>query len=89
MVTIPKCIPDGDYLLRIEQVGLHTASSVGGAQFYISCAQLHVSGGGNADPSPRVAIPGALKAADPGLVINIYYPIPQSYHDPGPEPFSC
>jgi hypothetical protein len=36
-VLIPKDIPAGDYLLRAEALALHTASSVGGAQFYMTC----------------------------------------------------
>lgn len=34
--TIPSCLPQGDYLFRIEHVALHSASAPGGAQFYIS-----------------------------------------------------
>ncbi|OCL09228.1 lytic polysaccharide monooxygenase [Glonium stellatum] len=83
-VTIPKSLPSGDYLLRIEHIGLHSASAAGGAQFYISCAQLTVTGGGTGSPSPLVAFPGAYKATDPGLMINIYYPVPTSYTLPGP-----
>jgi len=65
-VKIPTCIPDGDYLLRVEHLALHSASSEGGAQFYIGCAQVAVSGGtGSAVPS-GVALPGAYKATDPG-----------------------
>jgi hypothetical protein len=32
---IPRNIPNGDYLFRFEHIGLHGASGVGGAQFYI------------------------------------------------------
>ena len=39
--TIPSKIPSGDYLIRAEAIALHTASQVGGAQFYMSC---YVSG---------------------------------------------
>jgi Auxiliary Activity family 9 (formerly GH61) len=90
-VAIPKCILPGDYLLRAEHIGLHAASSSGGAQFYISCAQLHVSGGGSNEPASsfKVAFPGAYKASDPGILININYPVPTSYLNPGPEVFSC
>ena len=88
-VTIPKCIPDGDYLLRIEHIGLHVAQSVGGAQFYISCAQVTVSGGGGANPGSAIALPGAYSASDPGIEININYPVPTSYKNPGPSPITC
>jgi hypothetical protein len=88
-VVIPKCLPSGDYLLRIEQVGLHTAEEAGGAQFYISCAQLRVVEGGSGTPSPLVSLPGAFKANDPGIKINIYYPVPQTYQVPGPKVWAC
>jgi hypothetical protein len=88
-VKIPKCIPSGDYLLRVEHIGLHSASSVGGAQLYISCAQLTVSGGSGSLPSNLVSIPGAYKPTDPGLVVNIYYPVPDHYVPPGGDPLTC
>jgi len=82
--TIPKATPSGDYLVRVEHIGLHTASTAGAAQFYISCGQVTVTGGGSGTPGPLVAFPGAYKATDPGLMINIYYPVPTSYTFPGP-----
>lgn len=81
---IPAATPSGDYLLRIEHIGLHSASAAGGAQFYISCGQITVTGGGAGTPGPLVAFPGAYKATDPGLMINIYYPVPRTYTLPGP-----
>jgi len=86
-VPIPKSLPSGEYLFRVEHIALHSAGSTGGAQFYISCAQVKVTGGGNGSPSPLVAFPGAYKASDPGILINIYYPIPTSYTPPGPRPW--
>lgn len=71
-VTIPKNLPSGDYLLRIEHIALHTASTVGGAQFYISCAQVKVTGGGSGTPGPLVSFPGVYTASDPGIKVNIY-----------------
>lgn len=35
-VKLPASLPSGDYLLRVEHTALHSASSAGGAQFYIS-----------------------------------------------------
>ncbi|RDL37012.1 uncharacterized protein BP5553_04445 [Venustampulla echinocandica] len=84
MFTIPSSVPAGDYLFRIEHIGLHSASAAGGAQFYISCGQITVTGGGSGTPGPLVAFPGAYKATDPGLMINIYYPVPTTYQMPGP-----
>ncbi|KAF3920656.1 Endoglucanase-7 [Orbilia brochopaga] len=88
-VKIPSCIPSGQYLLRVEHIALHSASSAGGAQIYIACGQINVTGGGSKAGSPLVAFPGAYKATDPGLLINIYWPIPTSYKAPGPAVFTC
>ena len=81
--TIPKNVPSGKYLVRVESIALHQASSVGGAQMYLSCAQVEVTGGGNGKPGLLVAFPGAYNANDPGLRWS-YYPIATSYIAPGP-----
>ncbi|KAJ3501539.1 hypothetical protein NLJ89_g9293 [Agrocybe chaxingu] len=78
--TIPASTPSGEYLVRIEQVGLHVA---GAPQWYISCAQINVTGGGSGNPM-KVNIPGYVPASDPGLTVNIYNPVPTSYRVPGP-----
>jgi Auxiliary Activity family 9 (formerly GH61) len=70
--TIPASLPAGDYLMRIEHIGLYVAQSLGAAQFYISCGQLTVTGRGAGSPSPLVAFPGAYSATDPGIMINIF-----------------
>jgi hypothetical protein len=85
--TLPAEVPSGEYLLRAEHVGLHSAGSVGGAQFYIGCAQLKVEGGGSGTPGPTVKFPGAYDGSEPGIHINIYYPPPQSYTMFGPAPW--
>ncbi|KAI1171719.1 lytic polysaccharide monooxygenase [Nemania sp. FL0916] len=87
-VTIPHCIAPGDYLIRVEHIALHSAGSTGGAQFYIACGQLTVTGSGTKTFS-GVAFPGAYKATDPGILINIYYPVPTSYTNPGPAVITC
>jgi hypothetical protein len=88
-IKIPQCIAPGKYLMRNEHIAIHTAQSKGGAQFYLSCAQLEVTGGGSKAPSNLVAFPGAYKATDPGILININYPVPTSYVNPGPPTFTC
>jgi len=85
--TIPSDIEAGNYLVRGETIGLHVASSEGGAQFYIGCAEVAVTGSGSAEPS-GVSFPGAYKATDPGIEINIYYPTPTTYVFPGPTVYS-
>ncbi|PGH23405.1 hypothetical protein AJ80_02515 [Polytolypa hystricis UAMH7299] len=83
-VQLPRSLPSGEYLIRVEHIALHSAGSSGGAQFYISCGQINVTGGGSGNPSPLVSFPGAYRATDPGILINIYWPIPTSYTLPGP-----
>lgn len=73
--TIPSTTPPGAYLLRIEQIGLHVAETADGAQFYLSCAQIQVNGPGGGDPTPTALLPGAYVPTDPGLLIDIYYPM--------------
>jgi len=85
--TIPSCIPAGQYLLRVELIALHGASSYPGAQFYMECAQLQITGGGSTSPA-TVSFPGAYKGSDPGITINIYQTL-KSYTIPGPAVFSC
>jgi cellulase len=87
-VQIPSCIPSGNYFLRAEIIALHPASSYPGAQFYMECAQINITGGGSASP-PTVSFPGAYKGSDPGITINIYNPPVKSYIIPGPRPFTC
>ncbi|KAK4156345.1 glycoside hydrolase [Chaetomidium leptoderma] len=88
-VPIPSCIRSGYYLLRAEHIAIHSAGSSGGAQFYVSCAQIGVTGGGSTDPPNKVSFPGAYSASDPGILININWPIPTSYKNPGPAVFKC
>jgi len=88
-VQIPSCIADGEYLVRFEHIALHGAGSPGGAQLYISCAQVKVSGGsGSARPS-LMSFPGAYNANDGGLTVNIYWPIPTNYKAPGGNTLQC
>ncbi|KAI0812031.1 glycoside hydrolase family 61 protein [Xylaria sp. FL0064] len=84
--VIPKCISNGEYLLRIQSLAIHNPGAT--PQWYISCGQVKISGGGNANPSPTAKIPGAFKATDPGYTANIYNNF-HSYTVPGPSVFSC
>ncbi|THH12764.1 hypothetical protein EW146_g7384 [Bondarzewia mesenterica] len=86
--TLPKALPTGQYLVRMEAIALHVASTFGGAQFYLSCGQINVTGGGSGNPGPLVAIPGVYTGYEPGILININYPIPANYTQPGPPVWS-
>jgi cellulase len=79
---IPSDLTAGDYLLRAEAIALHAASGLNGAQFYMTCYQITVTGGGSSSPS-GVLFPGAYKATDPGIEINIYQNL-ATYIAPGP-----
>ncbi|KAF8158210.1 glycoside hydrolase family 61 protein I [Crassisporium funariophilum] len=85
--SIPSCIAAGQYLLRVELIALHAASSYPGAQIYMECAQINITGGGSTSPA-TVSFPGAYKGTDPGITVNIYSGA-KSYTIPGPSVFSC
>ncbi|KAG8686637.1 hypothetical protein FRC09_014004 [Ceratobasidium sp. 395] len=83
---IPSNIKPGNYLVRAEVIALHVAGSVGGAQFYMSCYQINVTGGGSASPA-TVKFPGAYSATDPGILFNLYGSY-TTYTVPGPAVYS-
>lgn len=71
-LRIPPSIPSGKYLLRHELLALHGAQS-GQAQFYPICANLEIEGKGDGELTGEgVKFPGAYKASDPGVDINIH-----------------
>ncbi|KAG8694868.1 hypothetical protein FRC09_009539 [Ceratobasidium sp. 395] len=80
---IPATLPAGEYLIRIEHIALHNAAS-SGPEFFISCAQAKITGTGNKAPTTLVAFPGAYTGKEPGLTLDIYWPVPASYTQPGP-----
>jgi lytic cellulose monooxygenase (C1-hydroxylating) len=85
-VKIPSDIQAGDYLLRAEALALHTAGQAGNAQFYVSCYQITVSGGGSAAPA-TVKIPGSYSSNDPGIKIDIHAAV-DKYIAPGPKVYA-
>ncbi|KUI69920.1 putative endo-beta-1,4-glucanase D [Cytospora mali] len=82
-LDLPTELATGEYLMRAEHVALHAAEEFEGAQYYIGCAQLSVTGSGSGTPSPTSKIPGQYTGHEPGLIIDIYYPIPTNYTAPG------
>lgn len=78
--SLPSALAAGEYLVRIEQIALHAMP----AQFYVSCAQIKVTGGGSAVPPSGFTLPSGYSSSDPGININIYYPPMTSYKMPGP-----
>jgi len=85
-VKIPSDIAPGDYFLRAEFIALHAATPSGGAQFYMSCYQLSITGGGSATPA-TVKFPGAYSQSDPGIGLSIHGNL-NSYTVPGPAVYS-
>lgn len=85
-VTIPRSIPSGNYVMRHELIGLHSALNADGAQNYPQCINLAVSGGGSASPATEPAT-SFYHSNDPGILINIYQAL-SSYVIPGPALFS-
>jgi hypothetical protein len=85
--TIPPNLPNGDYLLRPQQLGIHNPYPAGIPQFYIECVQLTVTGGGTGTPGPLVSIPGYIDGTEPGYVVNIYTDF-TNYTIPGPAVWS-
>ncbi|GKT40298.1 putative endo-beta-1,4-glucanase D [Colletotrichum spaethianum] len=81
--TIPTNTPPGNYLVRVEHIGIHE-SHVGKAQFYMECAHLKITGSGSGTPGPLVKIPGMYKASDPGIAYNKWTSNPAPYVMPGP-----
>lgn len=79
---LPNNTPPGQYLVRVEHLGLHRGHS-GNTEFYFTCAQINVTGNGNGAPNPLVKIPGVYKPTDPNISFNIYVG-PKSYTLPGP-----
>ncbi|PNS16045.1 hypothetical protein CAC42_4446 [Sphaceloma murrayae] len=86
--TIPSCVADGDYFLRVEVIGLHEADRANGAQLYPECAQISITGGGTASPE-TVSFPGAYTNNGVGLSYNLYSGQKAAYTPPGPRPFTC
>ncbi|KAH8681544.1 glycosyl hydrolase family 61-domain-containing protein [Xylariales sp. PMI_506] len=82
-LDLPTDLAAGDYLMRAEHIALHAAETFEGAQYYMGCAQLTVSGDGAGTPSPTTSIPGQYTGYEPGILIDIYYPIPTNYTAPG------
>ncbi|KAK1981813.1 family 61 glycosyl hydrolase [Colletotrichum cereale] len=93
--TLPSCVAPGDYLLRVEIIALHNAPSQGGAQFYMECAQIRVTGSGTNSGSNFVSFPGAYSATHPGILVSIYDSSGKptnggrAYSIPGPAVITC
>jgi cellulase len=72
-------------------LALHSSQTLGGAQFYIGCAQLKVTGSGSGTCGPSIELPGAYKESDENIYIPKYYNgfDATSYKAPGGAVASC
>ncbi|KAF1350487.1 hypothetical protein EJ07DRAFT_138760 [Lizonia empirigonia] len=71
---LPTGLASGEYLLRSEMLALHGAQTVGGAQFYIGCAQLKITGTGSKGTcGPTISLPGDYNADDADIYIANFY----------------
>lgn len=71
-LTLPTDIAPGGYLVRHEIIALHNGQYENGAEFYPSCTQIEVGGGGSGTPDLTVSFPGAYSSKDPGILVNVY-----------------
>jgi len=86
--TLPKDLPNGNYMLRHELLAIHTSNA---PQFYMECAQVTITGGGSGSPGPTVKFPGGYSATDPSIDIDVYSAANQvntNYVIPGPTVWS-
>eukprot|EP01114_Cavostelium_apophysatum_P024892 TRINITY_DN993_c0_g1_i3.p1 TRINITY_DN993_c0_g1~~TRINITY_DN993_c0_g1_i3.p1 ORF type:complete len:491 (+),score=82.68 TRINITY_DN993_c0_g1_i3:220-1473(+) len=82
-VKIPSDIAPGKYLLRTEILAVFDIDPRG-AQPYVRCIELDVTGSGSVNP-PGINIPGTMKYSDPGLSGVWWRDYIDSYPFPGPE----
>lgn len=82
-VKIPEGTPSGEYLLRVEHIGIHR-SHVNQPEHYVSCMQVKVAGGSGKVDAEMVKFPGAYKATDDYANFSIYNGA-KDFPMPGPK----
>lgn len=83
--TIPSTLPNGQYLLRGEQIGLHGAHD-GQAEFYLACAQIEVTGSSATSiPGTSAKIPGIYQVADKAVNFSVWGKSTSYDVAPGPD----
>ena len=68
--------------MRHEIIALHSAENADGAQNYLQCVNLQITGSGTTKPSGVVG-EQLYKSSDPGILFNPYTQV-NSYPIPGP-----
>lgn len=82
---LPAETPAREYLLRAEGLAIHAAQKALGAQFYVACAQIKVSGNGTQLPGPTIQFPGTYTANSTGILLPQIWSKIVNYTSPGPE----
>lgn len=83
VVQIPEDLAAGNYVLRHEIIALHAAGSLDGAQNYMQCVNLEVTGTGSLAPSGVLGT-DLYQETDPGILYNLYTSPEPPYTIPGP-----
>ncbi|KXG53771.1 Glycoside hydrolase, family 61 [Penicillium griseofulvum] len=81
-VRIPATIAAGNYVMRHEIIGLHSAGNKNGAQNYPQCFNLAVTGGGSDKPKGKLGVE-LYTNTDPGILFDLYSTL-KEYIIPGP-----
>jgi hypothetical protein len=81
-VRIPATIAAGNYVMRHEIIGLHSAANKNGAQNYPQCFNLAVTGGGSDKPKGKLGVE-LYTNTDPGILFDLYSTL-KEYIIPGP-----
>ncbi|KAF9871230.1 glycosyl hydrolase family 61 [Colletotrichum karsti] len=93
--TMPACVASGEYLMRVELLALQESQLKNGAQFYMECAQIQVTGSGTSTGTDFAKFPGTYKSNDPGIFLDVYNDEGiidnngRPYKIPGPKVLSC
>ncbi|RPA86821.1 family 61 glycosyl hydrolase [Ascobolus immersus RN42] len=84
-VTLPKNIPNGEYVVRHELLALHAVTNDKyGPEFYPQCWQITITGGTGTTIPAGVPFPGAYQPNDPGIEFRTNRSNIVSYPFPGP-----
>jgi hypothetical protein len=84
-VTIPDSLAGGDYLVRPELLALHNIAVKNQPEYYLGCAQVHLSSSGSMGPGSTVSIPGYTSMSDPGNQYNAFDKPLKPYTIVGPD----
>jgi len=87
-VTIPDSLAGGDYLVRPELLALHNIAVKNQPEYYLGCAQVHLSSSGSAGPESTVSIPGYTSMSDSANQYNAFDKPLKPFHIQGPKVFT-